>query len=154
MNNNYLPSFSIREVFTVASKPGLWRVKSVSRAAGIAVMYRLIDDKQIINARIADIGQVVNMSLLSPTDKKMLSVSDVFDRIFDQENLGTNIPDNFDGQSAEIQRDYMRLILHDIDSDGFKISYFSKMLKWYADLKLAMSKMEPVVDPYDTDDFE
>lgn len=159
---NYIQSFSLREVFTVTGQPGLWKIKSYSSAMGIATMERLTNGKQIVRCRTTDLSPVesIRISTTTPerkpphpafTDPTIVTVATVFERIWDLEQSGTKIHRSaeFEKMRRDVQEMEMLLVVKDADLSQFLPTHFSKILKWYADLELAMSMLEPVVDPYD-----
>jgi len=154
--------FSLREIFTVTGQPGLWRLKSYNQSMGIAVVFRLSNPKQTARTRTADIAPVESIRIATTlpdrkppaggfTDPNIVTVASVFENIWELKQSGTVIHSaaEFDASTRDVQEADMLLVVKHADLQKFLPSHFSKILKWYADLELAMSMMEPVVDPYD-----
>lgn len=158
---NYIESFSLRELYTVTGQPGLWRVKSYSAAMGIAVMSKLTSPKQTVRCRTSDLSPIESIQIASTlperkapkhfSDPNIITVATVFESIWNLKQASAHVRTaaEFESISKDIQASEILLVVPHADLGKFLPSHYVKILRWYADLELAMTMLEPSVDPYD-----
>lgn len=159
---NYIESFSLRELYTVTGQPGLWRVKSYSAAMGIAVMSRLTNPKQTTRCRTSDLSPIesIRISTTLPerkapkhfSDPNVVTVATVFENIWNLKEAGTLVKSiaEFEACGKPEQESEILIVLPHADLSKFLPSHYTKILRWYSDLELAMTMLEPCEDPYET----
>lgn len=148
---NYIESFSMRDVYTASGQPGLWHVRGVARAQGIATLSRIINPKERKTVLISTLASVEDIEIATVGEvrvycgvRQTTKVSHIFERMYDNAP-----PDNFDTLPENEKIIVIKTYVPDADLNQFKATHFSKILKWYKELLQAVNMLEPVVDPYE-----
>lgn len=159
-----IKSFSLREIFTVHGQPGLWKLKSYSQTLGIGTIERLSNPKQTAKARGQDLSPVESVEISTThearrppfpgaTDPNIVTVATMFERLDEIYNSDPGkIQFNsllFDKMPKEAQRADMLVVVPNADLTKLLPSHFSKILRWYAELNIAITELETTTDPYD-----
>jgi len=156
MNNTYIESFSMRDLFTLTGQTGLWRVKTIIRGLGISVVYRLTNPTKTVRVLTSNLSRIVDIRVAVVhkekihrmedfIDPKMITVSIMFERMYDLSQYTTLDfdPIMFDRAATDTQHALMLSVVPSADVSKFLPFHFSKILRWYADLELAISMIEP-----------
>lgn len=163
MNNvTYIEPFTLRDLYTVSGQPGLWRIKNVLRMLGIAVMYKLTEPSKITRIKFGNLSQidstrvpVIHVERIHPidgfVDPRMITLAIIFERMYDLSQHSTiNFdPVQFDRLHTTDQHTIMLAVVPSADMRKFMPVQFSKILRWYADLELSLTMLEPVEEIYE-----
>lgn len=156
--SNYVASFSMSELYFVGGSPLLWKILKVNNMGGFVVvaLYSLTNPKKTMNARGTDISSVESTLIPSTyvpriskhkgfTDPGIVTVSTVFE-ILDTLKFSRA---EFEKQTKDERYKIMQDVIPYVDLDKFHISSFIAILRLYDDFQQAVSRLEPVEDPYD-----
>lgn len=148
---NYIESFSLRDAYTVQGQPGLWHVRGIARAQGLATVTRIINPKERKTVLISALASVEDIEIATVGEvrvycgvRQATKVSHVMERMYDNPP-----PENFDALSETEKQSIILQYVPTADLAQFKPTHLSKIIKWFKELLKAIDLLEPVVDPYE-----
>lgn len=148
-----MEDFEIKQLVAINGMPGLYKIKSSVNIKDSVLVERLTQPGALtpVNYKrnqITPLNSVViylkpdtvSVDTLGSSDKKTVPVERVIERLYELELEGEAIPPNM--ASVPIAEDFMELVVPNYDNTVFKKYHMDKILKWYAEISVALEMLE------------